>query len=72
MSLLRVSGTEFYRDTDNAAIINRDYNGFEEYKLKRKLLTSQKEELNNVRNEIDIIKNDVLEIKHLLLTLLEK
>lgn len=72
MTLLRVPGTNLYRDTNNMAIINKDYNGLEEYNMKRKMIMTQKEELNIVKNEMDTIKNDVLEIKQLLLTLLEK
>jgi hypothetical protein len=72
MSLLPISGTNLYRDTESMALINRDIAGAEEYKVKRKFAESQAQQINNVRAEIDNIKNDISDIKKLMVKLLEK
>ena len=53
-------------------LINKDRNGLEEYNLKRKMLITQKEEINKVNKDIDSLKTDVSEIKQLLLKLMDK
>lgn len=72
MTLVRIPGTDFVRDTESMALINRDVNGLEEYKTKRRLLSNQKEEINKVKHEIEAIKDDMSEIKQLLIKLLDK
>jgi hypothetical protein len=72
MALVKVTGTNFIRDTDSMALINTDEVGKNEYYSKVKLITNQKEELNKVKSEIDSIKGDVSEIKQLILQLLNK
>jgi len=63
MSYLRVEGTKLVRDTRSGAIINQDKNGLDEYLNKRRVLESQKNEINNVKSEVK---------ESLLLKLLEK
>jgi chaperonin cofactor prefoldin len=53
------------------ALLNNDVSGLEEYKMKRRMLETQKHEINNVKSEIDSIKNDMAEIKQLMIKLLE-
>jgi hypothetical protein len=72
MTYLRVEGTKLVRDTRSGAIINQDKNGLDEYLNKRRALESQKEEINNVKSEVKILREDITEIKSLLLKLLEK
>jgi hypothetical protein len=72
MSLIQVKGTNFYRDTESMGLVNRDRNGLEEYNMKRRMLITQKDEINKIRVEIDTIKQDVSEIKQLLLNLMDK
>ena len=72
MTYLRVEGTKLIRDTRSGAIINQDKNGLDEYLNKRRALESQKEEINNVKSEVKILREDITEIKSLLLKLLEK
>jgi len=69
---LRVEGTKLVRDTRTGAIINQDKNGLDEYVNKRRALESQKEEINNVKSEVKVLREDITEIKSLLLKLLEK
>lgn len=69
MSIVKVEGTTFLRDTKTMALINTDVSGLEDYKMKSKLLTNQKTEINNIRNEINEVRDDVRIIKELLLQL---
>ena len=69
---LKVEGTSYFRDTKTNALVNRDVNGLEEYKAKRKFAESQRQEINNLKREIECIKGDVQEIKELMRQLLNK
>jgi hypothetical protein len=69
MALVKIPGTTFVRDTNTMALINTDQAGLEEYKLKSKILNTQKSEINNIKSDIDEIRNDVGVIKDLLLQL---
>ena len=63
MQYLKVEGSKLIRDPRSGALINQDDNGLNEYMVKRRNMQAQKEEINN-------IKQDVSEIKDLLLQLL--
>jgi hypothetical protein len=67
--LVKIPGTTYVRDTDTMALINTDQAGLEDYKVKSKLLNTQKAEINNIKSEINEIRNDVGVIKELLLQL---
>jgi len=69
MSIVKVEGTTFLRDTKTMALINTDVSGLEDYKMKSRLLSNQKNEINNIRNEINEVKDDIHIIKQLLLQL---
>jgi len=70
--LVKIEGTNMYRDTNTMALVNKDSAARDEYYLKRKLIESQKQEINTVKKEMDSIKGDVLEIKQMMLQLLKK
>lgn len=70
--LVKVKDSNFKRDTSSMALVNSDVTGLNEYLNKRKLLSSQKEEINKIRSEMDGIKTDIAEIKILMRQLLEK
>ena len=70
--LLKVQGTKLVRDPRSGAIINHDKNGLDEYLARRRGMESQKEEINKVKSDIIEMKQDMTEIKSLLLKLLEK
>ena len=72
MALLPINGTYLYRDTESMALINKDISGAEDYKVKRKFAETQAQQINNVRVEMDNIKNDISDIKKLMVKLLEK
>lgn len=70
--LLKVQGTEFVRDTNSTALINKDASGLEEYYRKRRMMAAQKDEINNLKEDFKNIKSEMTEIKQLMLKLLEK
>lgn len=72
MSLIQIPGTHLVRDTDSMALINRDSSARDEYFMKRKLMQTQKDEINNIKSEINDMKKDLADIKTLMLKLLEK
>jgi hypothetical protein len=72
MALLPINGTNLYRDTETMALINKDVSGAEDYKVKRKFAESQVHQINSVRAEMNNIKNDISDIKKLIVKLLEK
>jgi FtsZ-binding cell division protein ZapB len=69
---LKVEGTSYFRDIKTNALVNKDVNGLEEYKAKRKFAESQRQEINNLKKEMECIKGDVQEIKELMRQLLNK
>jgi uncharacterized protein YaiI (UPF0178 family) len=72
MSLIQIPGTNLYRDTETMALINRDKNGLDEYLTKRRIMENQRREINNMKTDITVLKDDMQEIKKMLCTLLEK
>jgi hypothetical protein len=70
--LIPITGTSLVRDTESMALINRDVSGLQNYKAKRKFAESQREQINKVEVEISNIKNDISDIKKLMVKLLEK
>jgi len=70
--LIQIPNTTLVRDTNSMGLINKDRNGLEEYNMKRKLLATQKEEINNIKAELSGVKSDMQEIKQLLLQLMDK
>lgn len=70
--MVKVTGTNFVRDINSMGLSNINPSEKEEYYSKQKLIQNQKHELNSIRSEIDGIKNDVSDIKQLLLQLMDK
>lgn len=70
--LVKVNGTNFVRDTETMVLINKDTNGLEEYKMKRRMVEVQKQEINNVKSEVAEIRENMNEIKMLLVKLIGK
>jgi hypothetical protein len=56
MTIVKVEGTTFVRDTKTMALINTDISGLEEYKFKSKLLN------NEVKDDVKIIKELLLKL----------
>jgi hypothetical protein len=72
MDLVRVTGTNFVRDTRSRALMSTDSTEKNEYYNKLRLAKMQKDEINKVKSEIDGIKMDMNEIKSMLQQLLIK
>ena len=72
MSLVQITGTTLYRDTASMALVNRDSSGLQEYQNKRHFLATQKQEINNMKNDMIEVKKDISEIKQLMLQLIGK
>lgn len=70
--LLEVKDSKFVRDTKSMALINKDNGARDEYHAKVKMVTLQKEEINNIRAEVSTVKNDIEEIKKMLTQLIGK
>jgi hypothetical protein len=54
------------RNSETNAIINTDIKGYEEYESNYKRLFAQNQRISNLENNVDLIKNDLNEIKNLL------
>mgnify|MGYP006268934955 CR=1 FL=1 len=72
MSLVKIPNTNLVREIESKALINRDSGELQSYLSRRKLLESQRDELNTVKYEMNNLKNDIVEIKQLMLQLLDK
>jgi hypothetical protein len=70
--LVKVTGTQYVRDTESMALINTDDVAKNEYQAKVRMLKTQKDEINTVKEEIASIKDEMGEIKQLMLQLLDK
>jgi len=70
--LVKVNDSPFVRDTNSMAIMNTDEQAKNEYYSKVRLLATQKEEINKVKSEIVDIKDDLKELKSMMLQLLSK
>lgn len=60
------------RDMTSGAIINTDKTEYENYLVKRNASKQMKQQLEKNSNEIVELKNNILEIKQLLLSLINK
>jgi hypothetical protein len=72
MEQVKIPGSTFVRDIKSMALVNKDVSGLEDYKMKRRLLATQKDEINKVKADMESIKQDMSEIKQLMLQLLGK
>ena len=72
MAIVKIEGTNLCRDTKTMALFNRDKNGLEDYKNKRKMMATQAAEINKIKTEINGIKEEMQDIKSLILRLLDK
>lgn len=72
MALVKVTGTNFIRDTASMAILPPDSTQKNDYFARVRLVKSQKDEINNIKSEVDNIKTDMCEIKSLLKQLIGK
>jgi hypothetical protein len=68
MGLIKTEVEGIYRDTENNALLNRDTSSLEVYKKMKK----KNNEIYSLREEVDNMKSDINEIKTLLTQIVEK
>jgi len=70
---LKVEGHDgLYRDASTGAIVNRDPNGFQAYMESVRLAREKEQQIQSHADEINTLKNEMTEIKSLLLQLINK
>jgi hypothetical protein len=67
-----MSEHKFIRDTLSKAVLNTDTNGLESYKIARDKRLQEQSTLQHCVDDISNLKNDMKEIKNLLLKISEK
>lgn len=72
MAYVKVTGTNFIRDTNSMAILNVNENEKNEYLTKVRLINTQKTEINTIKDELSVLKSDISSIKELLVQLTMK
>ena len=72
METVKVIGTDFIRDLSTKALINTNDKELSDYYEKVRAMKMQKEEINNIKIEVQEIKNDVSDIKSILLLISQK
>ena len=66
-----MSEHRFIRDNISNAILNTNINALEQYKISKNQRVQEKEVLQNCVDDINSLKNDMQEIKNLLLKMSE-
>jgi len=61
-----------YRDSNSQAIINRDRSAYETYIAQRDAMQSKAEQFEQMKQELDNVKNDIGDIKDMLSTIVQK
>ena len=72
MAFVKVNGADYVRDTNSMGLSNTNITEKNEYYAKLKMIKSQKDEINILKQEINGIKSDVKDIKDLLRQLIGK
>ena len=67
-----MSEHKFVRDTSSKAVLNTDITALEAYKMTRDRRLQEQSTLQNCVADINILKDDMQEIKNLLLKMSEK
>jgi len=70
--MIKITGTNFYRDPESMALVNKDIAGLEDYKMKRNMMATQRDEINKVKTELAGIKGDMSDIRQMILQLMDK
>ena len=67
-----MSEHKFVRDNLSKAVLNTDINSLEQYKMARDKRVQEQNTLQNCVTDINTLKDDIQEIKNLLLKMSEK
>lgn len=68
MILVKTEETDFERDSGSRALINTNVDAYTLYKQRRQ----QQNDTNNLQNQIDNIKEDIGEVKKMLMILIQR
>ena len=71
-SKYQVSSLEFNRDPESSALVSVDNNGLYAYKRRKFLANQRANEISEISDDINSLKQDFQEIKELLTTLINK
>jgi hypothetical protein len=73
MNMLPIEGKDgYFRDTRSNAIINKNANDFNMYVTNHKKLSSDKDRINDIENELGNIKGDLGDIRLMLQHFMDK
>jgi len=73
MTMLPIEGRDgYFRDTHSNAIINKNVNDFNMYMTNHKKLSSDKDRINDIENELGNIKGDLGDIRLMLQHFMDK
>ena len=73
MDMLPIEGKDgYFRDTRSNAIINKNANDFNMYVTNHKKLSSDKDRINDIENELGNIKGDLGDIRLMLQHFMDK
>jgi hypothetical protein len=73
MNLIPVEGQkDLYRDLRTNAIVNTNKHDYNSYIMRKRNLENEKKKIECIENDIELMKNDLSEIKILLRRLSEK
>lgn len=69
---VKVEGTNFVRELKSMGLSNLDILSKNDYYSKVRMMKSQKDEINNIRKDVNSLRTDMQDIKSLLEQLLNK
>lgn len=69
---VKVEGTNFVRELKSMGLSNLDIFSKNDYYSKVRMMKSQKDEINNIRKDVNSLRTDMQDIKSLLEQLLNK
>jgi len=75
MEVIQTEDPRFVRDLHSKALLNTDRVSLENFRLRKKMFVRQEDEWNSIKNkveELNILKDEMMEIKDLLRQLLSK
>lgn len=72
METVKVEGTNFVRELKSMGLSNLDIFSKNDYYSKVRMMKSQKDEINNIRKDVNSLRTDMQDIKSLLEQLLNK
>jgi hypothetical protein len=72
MKLVKIPETSFVREISSMGLSNNDEKSKSEYEAKIQMIKLQKDELNKVKSTVNELKDDVTDLKLLILKLLDK